>query len=43
MNAIRVLQHYSLKGKYLRVRPDKNAIAVGTTRTPTIVDSSAGY
>ena len=42
-NAIKVLPNYSLKGKKLRVRSDKNATAVGTTRTPTIVDSSAGY
>ena len=42
-NAINVLHHYSLKGQRLRVRADKNATSVGTTRTPTIVDSSAGY
>jgi hypothetical protein len=41
-DAIKILNNYSLKGKKLRVRPDKNATAVGATRTPTIVDSSAG-
>jgi len=41
--AINVLDKYTLKGKKLRVRPDKNATPITSARTPTIVDSTARY
>ena len=42
-NAVNVLDKYTLKGKRLRVRPDKNATPIASMRTPTIVDSTARY